>query len=72
MPRRPYLTVRLCEQVVANPLRSDIQADGRLRLWGRVCLPGEQKERILRVILLEDGETLHNAFLDRDFREGPE
>jgi len=25
--------------------------------------------RALRVILLEDGETVHNAFFDRDFRE---
>lgn len=24
---------------------------------------------ILRVILLEDGETVHNAFFDRDFKE---
>jgi len=26
------------------------------------------KERILRVVTLEDGETVHNAFFDRDFR----
>jgi len=25
--------------------------------------------RALRVILLEDGETVHNAFFDRDFEE---
>jgi hypothetical protein len=25
--------------------------------------------KILRVIFLEDGETIHNAFFDRGFRE---
>jgi len=30
---------------------------------------GILEEWILRVILLEDGETVHNAFFDRDFRE---
>jgi hypothetical protein len=32
-------------------------------------LPDEQKTRILRVVTLDDGVTLHNAFIDRDFRE---
>jgi hypothetical protein len=31
--------------------------------------PGEDSDRVLRVILLDDGETVHNAFFDRDFRE---
>jgi hypothetical protein len=37
--------------------------------WGRVLLPDESNERILRVVTLEDGKTLHNAFLDRSYRE---
>ncbi len=40
-----------------------------MRLWGRVTLPGKEKQRILRIITLEDGVTLHNAFLDRNFEE---
>jgi len=32
-------------------------------------LPGEEKARILRVVTLEDGATVHNAFIDRDFDE---
>jgi hypothetical protein len=32
-------------------------------------LPGEARPRFLRVVTLEDGETLHNAFFDRNFRE---
>jgi hypothetical protein len=63
------LSVELCEQAMGAPIRREVQTDGRIRLWGRVNLPGETKARILRVVILEDGETLHNAFLDRDFVE---
>ena len=28
----------------------------------------KQKEGYLRVVLLEDGETIHNAFFDRSFK----
>lgn len=66
--KRTYLTVDMCAAVVADPIRREEQADGRVRLWGEVCLPGEAETRILRVVMLEDGETLHNAFLDRGFR----
>ena len=55
--------------MIAAPLRRIVQDDGRIRHWGSATLPGETKSRILRVITLEDGETLHNAFLDRDFRK---
>ena len=67
--KRPYLTGDMCEVVVRAPLRTEVQADGRIRHWGRVSLPGEEKARILRVVTLDDGKTLHNAFIDRDYRE---
>jgi len=35
-------------------------------------LPDDAKSRILRVVTLEDGETLHNAFVDRGFAEDAE
>ncbi len=38
-------------------------------MWGEVVLPGETSPRFLRVITLADGETVHNAFLDRRFRK---
>jgi hypothetical protein len=41
-----------------------VQADGRIRRWVRVP---EMDNRYLRVILLSDGETVHNAFFDRRF-----
>lgn len=68
--KRPYLTVGMCEDVLAAPLRTEVQTDGRIRHWGLVTLPGHEKARILRVVVLDDGKTLHNAFIDRDFLEG--
>jgi len=70
--KRPYLTVAMCRGVIAGAIARHVQDDGRIRHWGRVILPGEEKPRILRVVTLDDGVTLHNAFLDRGFREdGP-
>lgn len=63
--KRPYLTQSLCERVVASPLKSEVQTDGRVRYWAAVP---ELDGRVLRVVVLEDGETLHNAFLDRDYQ----
>jgi hypothetical protein len=54
------------ERVIKNPLREEIQADGRIRRWARIT---EMENRALRVILLEDGQTVHNAFFDRNFKE---
>ena len=45
--------------------REHIQADGRVRLWGRI---DEMGGRYLRVILLRDRETVHNAFFDRGYK----
>ena len=53
-------------KVIANPLKVEIQADGRKRCWAKI---EENEGRYLRVILLEDGETVHNAFFDRNFKE---
>jgi hypothetical protein len=51
--------------ITKNPIRTEIQFDGRLRKWAKI----EEEGKYLRVILLEDGETIHNAFFDRDFKE---
>jgi hypothetical protein len=52
-------------RVVASPEREQIQADGRSRRWARI---DEMGGRSLRVILLADGETVHNAFFGRGYR----
>ena len=41
-----------------------MQADGRIRLWGYAASVGGY----LRIVLLSDGETVHNAFHDEDYR----
>jgi len=55
-------------EVLAAPLRQEVQSDGRIRYWGKIALADETEPRILRVVTLEDGETVHNAFFDRKFR----
>ena len=64
MRKRPYLRPEWCERVLAQPLRRVVQPNGRIRFWGVIPEPGD---RVLRVITLEDGETVHNAFPDRGF-----
>jgi hypothetical protein len=47
--------------VIKNPERIQIQTDGRIRIWARI---NEAEGRYLRVVLLSDNETVHNAFFD--------
>jgi len=54
----------MCERVVAKPLSTEIQEDGRIRYWGYV----KEFDKFIRVVVLEDGETIHNAFMDRNYR----
>ena len=65
--KRPYLRLEWCTQVAAMPLRREVQPDGRIRCWGEV--QADDGLRVLRLVLLEDGVTLHNAFFDRNFRQ---
>ena len=67
--KRPYIDRAWCAGVVAAPVRRETQPDGRVRFWGAVTRPGESTPRILRVITLADGETVHNAFFDRGLRK---
>ncbi len=63
--KRPYIQRQWCEEALRRPLRREVQPDGRIRFWAFVPEMG----KYLRVITLEDGETVHNAFPDRDFKE---
>ncbi len=65
-PDRAMILDEWIDRVVENPLREEIQSDGRIRRWARIA---EMENRALRVILLEDGVTVHNAFFDRNFME---
>lgn len=64
-PDRAVIRDAWIEQAIVAPLREHIQADGRIRRWIQVP---EMDNRYLRVILPEDGETVHNAFFDRRFQ----
>ncbi len=52
-------------KTISNPTKTAVQSDGRIRKWGYI----EEEGKYLRVILLEDGETIHNAFFDRSYKE---
>jgi len=52
-------------RAINTPMKTVIQTDGRIRKWSYI----EEIGKYLRVILLEDGETIHNAFFDRRFKE---
>jgi hypothetical protein len=64
-PDRAAIRLEWIEHVIANPVREVIQHDGRIRRWAPIA---EMDGRYLRVILLPDGETVHNAFFDRVFK----
>ncbi len=65
--KRSYLKTEWIEQVLRNPIKREVQPDlDRIRYWGFV----EELGKYLRVVTLKDGETVHNAFPDRDFEEG--
>ena len=55
-----------CDRVITNPVKIETQPDGRIRHWGIIA---EADNRVLRVVTLDDGETIHNAFFDRNFRK---
>ena len=53
------------KSVIESPEKVSIQSDGRIRKWAKISEVG----KYLRVILLQDGETVHNAFFDRSYKE---
>jgi hypothetical protein len=63
--KRPYLKKEWCTRVLDAPLKSEPQERNRYRFWGRI---DELEGRVLRVVTLEDKETIHNAFPDRGFK----
>ncbi len=61
---RAMIRMEWIQPVIDYPVREVIQADGRIRRWAPIR---EMDDRYLRVVLLPDGETVHNAFFDRSF-----
>ena len=52
------------KSVVNNPEKTEVQTDGRIRKWAKI----KEVNKYLRVILLPDGETVHNVFFDRSYK----
>ena len=63
-PDRRSIRDEWIEYVVEHYEHEEIQGDHRIRRWAFI----KQEEKYLRVVLLPDKETVHNAFFDRDFR----
>ena len=64
-PDRSYIKYEWIQKVICDPVHTEVQTDGRIRKWAKI----EEEDKYLRVILLEGGETVHNAFFDRQFKE---
>jgi len=64
-PDRQQIRDAWIEATVQDPDAVRMQHDGRIRKWKKI---EEAGDRYLRVVLLEDGETIHNAFFDRRFQ----
>jgi len=66
-PDRAKIKMEWIEDAIKNPNYTEVQSDGRIRKWKKI-----KDGKFLRVILLPDGETVHNAFFDRSFKGGKE
>ena len=64
-PDRATIRDEWISHVVDHAEKTEVQSDGRVRKWARITETG----KVLRVILLEDGQTVHNAFFGRSFKE---
>ncbi|MBF2035600.1 MAG: hypothetical protein IGR92_08970 [Leptolyngbyaceae cyanobacterium T60_A2020_046] len=62
--KHPEVRLEWIQRVLANPVKQTTQEDGRIVYWGNIA---EKEGRALRVVTLEDGGTVHNAFFDRSF-----
>jgi hypothetical protein len=64
-PDRASIKDEWIQYALENPVKEVVQRDGRLRRWAPIpAMSG----RYLRVVVLSDGETVHNAFFDRSFK----
>ncbi|MGM0367087.1 MAG: hypothetical protein ACQEP2_00730 [Actinomycetota bacterium] len=64
-PDRSKVKDTWIKDTINDPVKTEIQSDGRIRKWSKIKSEG----KYLRVIMLKDGETVHNAFFDRNFKE---
>jgi hypothetical protein len=66
-PDRAKIRLEWIKDTAKNADYTEVQLDGRIRKWKKI----KEEDKFLRVILLADGETIHNAFFDRSFKGEP-
>ena len=59
--KHPEVREEWGERVVANPFRTELQEDGRIRYWGFIVEEGRSLPVVSRVINLEDAEAAFEA-----------
>lgn len=62
-PDRRNIRREWCERALKDPEYTEVEPGGRIRRWIYVAEAG----KYLRVVTLEDGETVHNALFDRTY-----
>ena len=63
-PDRIAIKDEWIRKALKNPVQEVVQSDGRIRRWAWIT----DESKYLRIVLLPDGETVHNAFFDRRFK----
>ena len=61
LAKRPYIKREWCQRAIQKPARKEIQVDGRIRYWIYIA----KINKYLRVVTLEDGETIHIVILNK-------
>lgn len=62
--RRPYLTEEMIMQVIVHYEYKFLQLNGRTSLFGYIF----EYKKYLRVVVLDDEETIMNAYFDRGYK----
>ena len=65
LPKRSYLTELILNEILEKPLKTELQDDGRIKIWGF----SSEYNKYIRIVLLNDGKTIHTAFFDRNFKK---
>ena len=62
--RQRGILLEWCERVLANPVEVRQQDNGMYQMWGFIVEWG----KYLRIVMLDDMETLHTALPDRRYK----
>ena len=63
--RHRHITEEMCRQVIRSPIEVEQQANGYFRFWGYF----ESEGKYVRVVTLEDRETIETAHWDRNYKK---